>query len=122
MVPDDGDAVAKAAAAAESAPVPESKELAQGREMAIWEAKARENENEKENESGIREDEAEERARKVSEAAVRRYWAAEEQGRKAPRGTLFSFPFFSFFAFILLRRWGVSFFLSFFTSAWLVAS
>ncbi|KAI4214884.1 MAG: hypothetical protein LQ351_002597 [Letrouitia transgressa] len=78
------------AAAAESIPVPESKELAQGREMAIREAKARETE------SGKQEDEAEERARKVSEAAVRRYWAAEEQGRKAPRGTFVLLCFLPF--------------------------
>ncbi|KAL9034054.1 MAG: hypothetical protein Q9214_007221, partial [Letrouitia sp. 1 TL-2023] len=76
---EDEDEDEPATAAVES--VPESKELAQGRKMAIREAKAQA----QENKNGAREDEAEEQARKVSEAAVRRYWTAEEEGRKAPR-------------------------------------
>ncbi|KAL9608349.1 MAG: hypothetical protein Q9167_006821, partial [Letrouitia subvulpina] len=87
---------AAAAAAGEKNSIPESKTLAQGREIAIREANAnaKQQQQAQENEDEDRDrprDEAEEKARKVSEAAVRRYWQAEEEGRKAPRGTVLTF-------------------------------
>ncbi|KAL8699418.1 MAG: hypothetical protein Q9201_006011, partial [Fulgogasparrea decipioides] len=61
--------------------VNEDPTLAEGRERGI--AIREKQEEEKEAVKGR--DEAEERARKVSEAAVKRYWREKEAERKAPR-------------------------------------
>lgn len=62
--------------------VEEDQSLAEGRETAFA---IREREVGKETEAA---DPAEEKARKVSDAAVKRYWRAKEEERKAPRGIL----------------------------------
>ncbi|KAL8930978.1 MAG: hypothetical protein Q9208_000079 [Pyrenodesmia sp. 3 TL-2023] len=63
-----------------NAVVEEDKSLAEGRETAFA---IREREAQKEKEAV---DPAEEKARKVSDAAVKRYWREKEDERKAPRG------------------------------------
>lgn len=80
MIEDETPAAQEDEVKGDDAVVEEDKSLAEGRETAFA---IREREAQKEKEAV---DPVEEKARKVSDAAVKRYWREKEDERKAPRG------------------------------------